>query len=327
MNPNLNPERSFHVVILIPVFKDWQSASVLCRKLDEQWSQLAPITAQVLLIDDGSPDSTAGWEPFAPQNLRSIEVLLLRRNLGHQRAIAVGLCYLQDHIPCDSVLIMDADGEDRPEDVPRLIHGAQQRPGRILFAERRKRLEGLIFRAGYHGYRLLHHLLTGVAVRVGNFSVVPYSALRRLTCMPELWNHYTGAVFRSHLPFDTIPIDRGQRYQGHSHMNTVALVSHGLSGIASFQEAVGTRFLLANAAGAVLVVAGLIVVISVRLFNGQGLPGWATYPAGFLVILLIQLVGLSFSLVFTLMTNRVNSTFVPVRDYQVFVDRLASLIS
>ena len=312
-------------MVLIPVFKDWESASLLCRKLDEQWAQLAPNTAQVLLVDDGSPVAAAGWEPFIPRNLRSLDVLQLRRNLGHQRAIAVGLCYLQDHIVCDEVLIMDADGEDRPEDVPRLIQRAREKPNRILFAERRKRLEGLVFRAGYNGYRLLHHVLTGVSVRVGNFSVLPSAALRRLTCMPELWNHYAGAVFRSHLGFDTMPIDRGQRYRGHSHMNLVALVSHGLSGIASFQEAVGTRFLLANAAGAGLVVAGLIVVIFIRLFTGQALPGWATYPAGFLLILLLQLVGLSFSLVFTLVTNRVNSTFVPVRDYQVFVDRVMPL--
>lgn len=321
----MSPGRPFHVVILMPVYRDWESASLLCRKLDEQCAQLGSITAQALLVDDGSPDGTAGWEPFAPRHLRSVEVLHLRRNLGHQRAIAVGLCYVQDHVPGDVVLIMDADGEDRPEDVPRLLRQALAQPGRILFAERRKRLEGLVFRAGYQAYRRLHHLLTGVAVRVGNFSVLPYPALRRLTCMSELWNHYAGAVFRSRLEFDCLPIDRGQRYRGQSHMNLVSLVSHGLSGIASFQETVGTRILLANTAGAALVIAGLIVVAAVRLFTRLAIPGWATYTAGFLVILLVQLTGISFSLVFTLVTNRVNATFLPARDYPFFVDRAASL--
>jgi glycosyltransferase involved in cell wall biosynthesis len=315
----------FSLVILMPVYRDWESASLLCRKLDEQFAQLGTVTAKVLLVDDGSPDGMAGWEPFAPRHLQSVEALQLRRNVGHQRAIAVGLCYLQDHFPCDSVVIMDADGEDRPEDVTRLVRQALERPGRILFAQRRRRMEGRVFRAGYSTYRLLHHVLTGVPVRVGNFSVLPYSALRRLTCMPELWNHYAGAVFTSRLGFDALPIDRGTRYRGQSHMNMVALVSHGLSGIASFQEAVGTRVLLATAAGSALLIAALIAVVAVRFLTGLAVPGWATYTAGFLLILLLQLVGLSFSLVFMLVTNRVNSTFLPARDYPFFVDRLVSL--
>jgi len=67
---------------------------------------------------------------------------------------------------------------------------------------------------------------------------------------------------------------------------------------------------------------GLIVVVLTRL----AIPGWASYVAGFLLILLLQLVGLSFSLVFTLVTNRVNYLFVPARDYGFFIDRVASLI-
>jgi len=306
----------------MPVYKDWESASLLCRALDQQCADLPGFAVQALLIDDGSPEGIAGWEPFAPQNLRSLNVLYLRRNLGHQRAIAVGLCHVHDHLPCDAVLIMDADGEDRAEDIVRLVRKSAEGSGRILFAERRKRMEGLTFRFGYNFYRFVHKALTGISVRVGNFSVVPFAALGRLTSMSELWNHYAGAVFKSQLGFDSIPIDRGTRYRGHSHMNLVALVSHGLSGIASFYDVVATRILLANVAGVVVMLVGLIVVVLTRL----AIPGWASYVAGFLLILLLQLVGLSFSLVFTLVTNRVNYLFVPARDYGFFIDRVASLI-
>lgn len=309
----------------MPVYRDWEAASLLCRALDRLCAELSGAAVQAVLVDDGSPDGIAGWEPFHPQHLRSLEVLHLRRNLGHQRAIAVGLCHVHDRVPCDAVLIMDADGEDRPEDAIRLIRASAENPGRILFAERRKRMEGLIFRAGYGFYRYLHKLLTGIPVRVGNFSVVPFAALRRLTSMQELWNHYAGAVFKSLLPFDSIPIDRGSRYRGHSHMNLVALVSHGLAGIASFHDVVATRILLANVAGVAVMLAGLLAVAATRLFTGLAVPGWATYSAGFLAILLLQLVGLSFSLVFTLVTNRVNYAFLPARDYGFFVDRVESL--
>ena len=313
------------IVILIPVFRDWDSASLLCRALDQQCAQLGDVAAQVLLIEDGSPDGTTGWEPFRPQHLAAIDALRLRRNLGHQRAIAVGLCYVYDHVSCDAVLIMDGDGEDRPEDAIPLLQKAAENPRRILFAERRKRLEGPVFQGGYALYRYLHKVLTGIPVRVGNFSVVPHSALRRLTVMAELWNHYTGAVFRSQLPFDTTPIDRGSRYRGHSHMNLVSLVSHGLSGIASFHDAVATRILLANVAVVVLMLAGLLAVAATRMFHGVAIPPLLVFGAGLGVILLVQLVALSFVLVFILVTNRVHSPFLPARDYPIFVDRVESL--
>ena len=309
----------------MPVYRDWPAASLLCRALDKECAHLSDMAVQTLLVEDGSPDGTAGWQPFSPQHLRSLDVLHLRRNLGHQRAIAVGLCHVQEHIPCDAVLIMDSDGEDRAEDVVPLIRQALTGSPRILFAERRKRLEGHVFQAGYGLYRFLHKVLTGIPVRVGNFSVVPASALRRLTCMPELWNHYTGAVFKSRLAFDTVPIDRGLRYAGNSHMNLVALVNHGLAGIASFHDAAATRILLTNVAGVVLLGGGLIAVGFTRLFTTVAIPQWATYGAGLLLILLVQLVGLSFSLVFTLITNRLNIQFLPARDYQFFVDRVESL--
>ena len=64
-------------------------------------------------------------------------MLQLRRNLGHQRAIAVGLAYAEEHDPCDVVVIMDGDGEDDPKDVPRLLACCRQAGGReIVFAER-----------------------------------------------------------------------------------------------------------------------------------------------------------------------------------------------
>ncbi len=107
---------SFRVVILMPVYQDWQSAALVCRSLDEQLAAMTGIRAQVLLVDDASPDDIGPWPVTACQALERIDVLRLRRNLGHQRAIGVGLCYIHDHISCEAVVVMDADGEDRPED-------------------------------------------------------------------------------------------------------------------------------------------------------------------------------------------------------------------
>src|SRR5262249_16818142 len=157
---------------------------------DEQIVGLPSVNARALLVDDGSPNGTEGWSPIPLDGLRRVDALRLRRNIGHQRAICAGLCYIHEHLQCDAILVMDADGEDRPDDAARLIQLLIDKPGTVFFAERRKRFEGIVFRFGYAMFRGLHHVLTGIPVRVGNFSIIPSALLRRLTYMSELWNHY-----------------------------------------------------------------------------------------------------------------------------------------
>lgn len=319
------PARPFTVVVVAPVFKDWESAALLSRDLDAACARLKDVDVHVLFVDDGSPDGIAGWQSFEPRHLRSIDALRLRRNLGHQRAIAVALCHVHATRDCDAVLVMDADGEDVPEDAARLIERCRQSPGRIVFAERRRRMESLTFRAGYHLYRALHWILTGVAVRVGNFSILPASCLPRLTVMSELWNHYSGAVFKSKLGFDTIPMNRGRRLRGRSHMDLIALVSHGMSGIATFQDVAATRILLATVA-AICGVSGMLGAAAIAAgFGLVDVPGWGFQAVVLLLVLLAQLLAISFSLVFILISSRNNMTFVPARDHAIFVDRVEPL--
>ncbi len=323
----MNAPTEFSVVIVVPVFRDWSCVSLLCRELDKQCDRLERAKVSLLLVDDGSPNGRREWEGFAPRRLTSIQALWLRRNLGHQRAIATGLCWVRENKPCDAVIVMDADGEDRPVDAVRLIERVRADPTRIVFAERRKRLESPVFRAGYWLYRWLHLALTGHRVRVGNFSAVPFPCLGRLACASELWNHYAGAVFRSGLPFDCIPMDRGVRYSGRSHMNLIGLVNHGLAGIATFHEVVATRILITNLLAIVLVLAALAVVVGIRLGTNRAIPGWATFTAGLLLVLLAQVLAVSFTMVFTLIANRGNATVVPEREYATFVDRVELLWS
>jgi hypothetical protein len=195
-----------------------------------------------------------------------------------------------------------------------------------VFAERRKRFEGVIFKGGYWMYRLLHRILTGIPVHVGNFSVLPAESLTRLLHMSELWNHYAGGIFKSKLPFSCVPMDRGQRYCGQSSMNISSLVSHGISGIASFHETVATRILLANCAAIAAVLVALAATMGAQLAGGV-VPGWTPYVVGLLLIFLLQLAGTSFSLAFMLIVSRTQLTFVPMKDCPVFIGGVETLWS
>src|SRR5262245_53772553 len=126
------------VVVLIPIFNDWVAAAALLSKLDQAVANLAA-EVEVLLVDDGSLVSyEQAFQAPAFRSLKALSVLQLRRNLGHQRAIAVGLAYVQENSPPRAVVVMDGDGEDDPADVPRLLEHAQA-TGKLVFAARARR--------------------------------------------------------------------------------------------------------------------------------------------------------------------------------------------
>jgi polyisoprenyl-phosphate glycosyltransferase len=305
--------------ILMSLRDDWASAAELMRRLDLAIASL-PYCVDVLLVDDGSvQDFRSSDFPSHFQAIRSVRILRLRRNLGHQRAIALGLAHIERALPCDAVLVMDGDGEDTPEGALLLL-GAFKGDAAV-FARRSRRSELLTFRLLYQLYKLLHRVLTGVKVQVGNFSILPARYLRTLVATSELWNHYAAAVFRSGLPFTTIPIPRGRRIAGTSKMNLVALTAHGLSALTVFGDVVGVRILAASTVGAIIAGACILAVIAVRIFTGRAVPGWATYTIASLAIIIIQFITMAFTLTFAFLANRINLGFVPLRDYELFVDR------
>ncbi|MBZ5612168.1 MAG: glycosyltransferase [Acidobacteriia bacterium] len=314
---------SDRVVVLIPLFNDWEAADLLLGELDRAFAQ-SGISAEVLFVDDGSTESMpAGFSRGRFTALRAIDILQLRRNLGHQRAIAVGLVYVYEKRPCRAVVVMDSDGEDQPADIPRLMERFQAEGQRsIVFAARSKRLERFPFRILYHLYRFIHRALTGDPVRVGNFSVVPFESLAKLVVIPEIWNHYAAAVIRSRMRFCSIPIARGRRVAGKSKMNFIGLLLHGLSAFFVYGDIVGARLLIGIALALILEVALIAVWIGVRVTASPSILSVAAYLAGLLGIVLLQAIPIALILVFSVIGSRVNIGFLPIRDCPYFVNNV-----
>ena len=304
-----------NLVILMPVYNDWGALSLLLPILDRAL-KTAELKARVLLVDDGSTASEPKIFATLFESIETIDVLSLRRNLGHQRAIAVGLSYIEVNQPQCSVIVMDSDGEDDPKDVPRLVRECAAHNGeRIVFAARTRRSEGCLFTFLYHFYRLIHFLLTGVHVRVGNFSIVPPQALKRLVAVSELWNHYAAAVHKAKLPMELIPTERSARLEGTPRMDFVSLVVHGLSAMAVFGDRIGVRLLIVVSGGMVLTVTALFTIVAIRLATDLAIPGWATYTTGLLLVVLIQMLLVVLVFVFVILASRNAVNVLPTRDY------------
>ncbi|HEY7500993.1 MAG TPA: glycosyltransferase [Vicinamibacterales bacterium] len=314
------------IAVLMPVFNDWEAASLVCRELDRACAALSGPRVAIVLVDDGStvPLSTGHFD-WPRSAVASIDVLRLRCNVGHQRAIVIGLAYLFDATDSTAVLVMDGDGEDRPSDAVALIENHLADQGRAIFAARRRRLEGWIFQLGYNTYRLCHWLLTGIEVRIGNFSIVPRRLVGAIVATSEAWSHYAASVVKSKVPMSTIPMDRGRRIAGRSTMSYVGLVTHGLSAISVFREQVGTRLLIASAAFSLLGVAGLAALVAIAASGGIPVDRLTAILAALILLVTFQAVAASFTLAFSVLAGRDQSTFLPIRDYRFYVDSVAAL--
>jgi len=295
--------------IVIPCFNDWDALRLLLPRIHQALAGSGWRPA-ILVVDDAST------EPLPEAWPAGVAILHLRCNLGHQRAIALGLYQTYSFSDAGAVIVMDGDGEDRAEDLPALLEEFE-RGGReeIVFAARGKRLESPLFQLLYHLYRLLHVALTGIEVRVGNFSVLPRPALTQLMAVSDLWNHYAAAVYRARLPYRLRVLDRGSRLAGKSKMNFVSLMVHGLTAISVFSDQVGARVLVASA-----ILAGLTLAAAVACWI-FGISGWALSAVGWAAVLVVQLVAFAVLFVFMIVSRRNAANFVLLRDAEFFILR------
>jgi glycosyltransferase involved in cell wall biosynthesis len=313
---------TMRLAFCIPVFNDWTSVSALITDLDTVVATMDLQSATVVVVDDGSTEPAPAVLGASLTNLASVDVLELRRNVGHQRAIALGLARIHADESADMVVVMDGDGEDRPADVPRLVQACMQSEGgTVVFAQRKRRSESVVFRLGYLSYKVVHLILTGRGVDIGNFCCVPVEALRRIVGVSEIWNNFSAGIVNARIRHGRIPVNRGRRIDGTSRMNLTALVTHGFSAISVYGERVATRMLGVVAALGVFTLVGISIVMAKRLVLGEAIPGWASSMGGILLVLSINLLLLSVSLLLLLLQARERANFIPLRDFSWFILR------
>jgi glycosyltransferase involved in cell wall biosynthesis len=316
------------LAFIIPVYNDWQSFRVLVDRIDRLVSSWK-VEASVFVVDDCSVDKLPHSSAFGDlASISRLELLSLSANLGHQRAIAVGLCELELREGFDGVVVMDSDGEDRPEELAGLIQSFLEHKNAITVGQRIKRKESLTFRFFYYVYKLAFRLLTGAFIDFGNFCIIPSSLLHRLTHMPEVWNHLAAATIRSRLEIRRVPTKRGERYFGSSSMNLESLIVHGLSAISVFADVLFARLLLASALISLIDACFACVVIFVRLFTNLAVPGWATSTVGLSAAILFQNLTFSAIAAFLMLATRSSFASMPsnyartyIHERLVFLDR------
>ncbi len=227
------------IIILIPVFNDWDSLVKLISEINENIKDYKNIYFKCIVINDASTIKQP--KLIKPDNIKSLQVLNMRENRGHARCNAFGIRHIFKNEEFNNLILMDGDGEDRPIEIKSLIDNAIDNSEISIVAKRVKRSEGPLFQLLYQIHKIITYIFTGKNINFGNYSCLTKQDVEKLHSQSSLWSSYTGSVKKNIKKFNKIDSVRGLRYFGPSQMSLLKLLIHSFSIIAVFKYQVFLR--------------------------------------------------------------------------------------
>ena len=229
-------------IILIPVYNDWKSVFKLLENIDVQ-IQGWDAEVSVLIVNDASTEERPKTE-LSFKKIKSVRVVNMKQNRGHARCNAAGLKYIAEKENFDYVILMDGDGEDRPEELTLLFNKSKENPSTTVTLNRIQRSEGFFFKLLYECHKILTFVFTGKLIKFGNYSCLPKADATRLAKEACIWSSFSGSVMKVISDRVSVPSIRGKRYFGPTQMNFFKLLVHSFSIIAVFKGSVVIRSVL-----------------------------------------------------------------------------------
>ena len=259
------------VLILIPVYNDWDSLKKLIFEINESIKNFNEFIFDCLVVNDASTKEKPKLS--RPKNINSFKILNMKMNRGHARCNAFGIRHIIKYEEFDYLILMDGDGEDRPIEIQNLINKVINEPNISVVARRVERSDGYFFKFLYEIHKLITFIFTGKKMNFGNYTCLTKKDVIKISSSPSLWSSYSGTLKLNIKNLNEISSKRGPRYFGPSKMSLFSLIIHSLSIVAVFRKQVFIRsififlilFFLNKFLGSIFIV--LILQILLLLFN------------------------------------------------------------
>ena len=288
----MNPERRDLLTVVVAAFNEAEALPALHPRVATVLDGLKAegVDGRVLYVDDGSRDTTwAVLRRIADTDPR-VSLLRLSRNFGKEVALTAGL----DLVTEGAALILDADGQDPPELIPRFVARWREGFDDVHGTRTAREGEGWLKRATAHGfYRLIGRLSrTPIPQDTGDFRLLSPRALAALRQLRERQRFMKGLFGWVGFAQVSIPYERDARIAGRSKFNLWSLWNFALEGITSFSTVplrLATYLGLITALFALLY-AGWVVVKA--LLWGDPVAGWPSLMAVILFLGGVQLIAL-----------------------------------
>lgn len=222
-----------NVNIVVPLYNEEEVFDQLISRLRGVMER-TELSVEVILIDDGSRDSTAALMRKVAESDSRFRSVILSRNFGHQLALSAGLSIVN---ASDAILIVDGDLQDPPE-LLEDFYAKYEEGYDVVYAVRKKRKEGWLKRTAYSSfYRFLKKIsYIDMPLDSGDFSLVSRRVIDQMNAMPEESRFLRG--MRSWIGYKQIGLEyeRHERQSGESKYSFKKLLELALNGIFNFSE-------------------------------------------------------------------------------------------
>ena len=252
-----------NIIILIPVFNDFKSASKLIEDIDTNVSELSA-SFSVIVINDASTDEKI-LETRNLNNIKSLKLINMRTNKGHARCIAAGLKHIVENEAFDYIIPMDGDGEDRPQEIKNFVEKIKNYPNQTIVGERVKRSENFIFKICYFLHKIITFTFTGKFIKFGNYTCLTNETVKKLLEEKATWSSFSGSLAKTENNLIKSPSIRGSRYFGPSKMSFLNLINHSLAIIAVFKTGVIFRSIAFYAIYLIIIADYISVITAIPL--------------------------------------------------------------
>jgi dolichol-phosphate mannosyltransferase len=251
------------ISVVLPVFNEQENVAEVYRRTT---ATLEGLTSdyEILFVNDGSSDGTLPMlEQLAATDPR-VRVIDFSRNFGHQVAISAGLYYAGG----DVVALLDADLQDPPEELGRLVDAWRQGYD-VVYAVRRNRKEGVVKRAAYFLFYRLWKTMAAIPVPLdsGDFCLLDRRVVDVFNALPERARFLRG--LRSWIGFSSIGLeyDRPLRSAGEPKYGLFRLFRLAFDGFVSFSRLPLQLMSVIGVAVATLSAVGLLITFIEGLGN------------------------------------------------------------
>lgn len=216
------------IVILTPVYNDWNNLGKLLKKINKVFEVSINNTFDLVIVNDCSKENY-NHKKYKLKMINKIILINLEKNVGSQRAIAIGLKYLKKNYKKNfKTIIIDSDGQDNPKIISKILSLNEKNPKCSIAINRGQRREPIWFKLFYEAYCILVKLFCFKKIRFGNYSLVDISDLKKITEKKELWSAFPPTLSKNSNRLLHLSADREKRYGGDSKMNFYGLVYHAL---------------------------------------------------------------------------------------------------
>lgn len=226
-------------IILLPVYNDWKSLNLLLKKINLKFTKAKYL--EILIINDCSTKQP-NIKRKSLKKIKKIKILTLKKRLGSQKAISIGLDYLKKKENKFYLTIMDSDGEDNPDQLNKMFTLAKKHKKFVITSHRKKRNEKVLIQLGYKFHLIISLFFTWNWITFGNFSAFYSKNLDKIK-LNQVWFAYSAAILKN-LKIKKIYAVREKRYFDNSKVNLIKLIEHSLRIISVFYDRVAFTCLM-----------------------------------------------------------------------------------